>query len=304
MAACSIEIRLRRSSREYAEGEVISGDVVIRSNGSGAIQHSGIFLTLDGMVNINLSNKNVGVFEAFYNSAKPIQLINYTLELSKPGKFAANPTEIPFEIPLRAKSSIKNLYETYHGVFINIMYLIKVDMKRSFLNKDVSKQVEVNIVMSPQSNLAEKCESKPREFKITPDTLTNVKDKSTIPYFDISGHIESTICSLQKSLDGYLIINQCDVPIKSIELQLLRVETCGCAEGYSKDLTEIQNVQIGDSDVLRGIKVPIYMIFPRLFTCPTLVTTNFKIEFEFNLVIVFEDDKLINENFPLKLTRF
>jgi hypothetical protein len=89
------------------------------------------------------------------------------------------------------------------------------------------------------------------------------------------------------------------VPIKSIELQLVRVETCGCAEGYSKDctflifffgefydeleinlitkVTEIQNVQIGEGDVLRGIQIPIYMIFPRLFTCPTLLTTNFKI---------------------------
>ncbi len=55
------------------------------------------------------------------------------------------------------------------------------------------------------------------------------------------------------------------------------METCGCAEGYSKDLTEIQNVQIGEGDVPRGISIPIYMIFPRLFTCPTICTTNFKI---------------------------
>lgn len=26
-----------------------------------------------------------------------------------------------------------------------------------------------------------------------------------------------------------------EVPIKSIELQLVRVETCGCAEGYARD---------------------------------------------------------------------
>ncbi len=48
----------------------MAGDIVINSNGSGPLQHNGILLTLDGMVNINLSSKNVGVFEAFYNSAK------------------------------------------------------------------------------------------------------------------------------------------------------------------------------------------------------------------------------------------
>jgi hypothetical protein len=74
MSNCSIEIRLKRASKEYAEGEVVSGDVII--TGSQLIQHSGVTLTLDGMVNINLSTKNVGVFEAFYNSTKVNILFN------------------------------------------------------------------------------------------------------------------------------------------------------------------------------------------------------------------------------------
>ena len=56
--------------------DVIAGDIIINSNGSGPVQHNGIYLTLEGMVNINLSTKNVGVFEAFYNSAKVIFLFS------------------------------------------------------------------------------------------------------------------------------------------------------------------------------------------------------------------------------------
>lgn len=41
--------------------------------------------------------------------------------------------------------------------------------------------------------------------------------------------------------------------------------------------TEIQNIQIGEGEVCHGINIPIYMLFPRLFTCPTLPTNNFKI---------------------------
>jgi len=41
--------------------------------------------------------------------------------------------------------------------------------------------------------------------------------------------------------------------------------------------TEIQNIQVADGDVCRKLPIPIYMIFPRLFTCPTLATSNFKI---------------------------
>jgi hypothetical protein len=98
----------------------VSGDIIIAGVGNAPIQHNGIYLTLDGTVNINLSTKNVGVFEAFYNSAKPIQMINYSLEVSKPGKLTSNRTEIPFQIPLKVKQVIRHLYETYHGVFINI----------------------------------------------------------------------------------------------------------------------------------------------------------------------------------------
>jgi len=87
MTSCMIDIRLKRVSKEYSEGEIISGDIIVSSNSSSPIQHNGIFLILNGMVNINLSTKNVGVFEAFYNSTKPIQLIDYSLEISKAGKF-------------------------------------------------------------------------------------------------------------------------------------------------------------------------------------------------------------------------
>jgi len=46
---------------------------------------------------------------------------------------------------------------------------------------------------------------------------------------------------------------------------------------YKFTATEIQNIQIADGDVCRGVSIPIYMVFPRLFTCPTLSTNNFKV---------------------------
>ena len=77
--------------------------------------------------------------------------------------------------------------------------------------------------------------------------------------------------------------------------------------------TEIQNIQIGDGDVARNISIPIWMLFPRTFTCPTLLTTNFKIgmsmkdetkdglflvflEFEISIVLVFNDDRMVSES--------
>lgn len=297
--ATVLDIRLKKVNKIYRQGELLTGLVVVNSKDS--CQHQGITLSVDGSVSLQLSAKSVGLFEAFYNSLKPIQLLSYTLEVAKPGKLPAGKTEIPFEVPLKPKSTMnKQLYETYHGVFVNIQYLVKVDMKRSLLNKDLTKQVEFIVEYSEQK---EKAAVKPVNFSITPETLQNVKEKANVPKFKIKGKLDSSSCCLTKPFTGELIVESSETAIKSIELQLVRVETCGCAEGYAKDATEIQNIQIADGDVCRNIVIPIHMVFPRLFTCPTLATNNFKIEFEVNIVVVFQDDRLVTENFPVKLTR-
>lgn len=48
--------------------EVVSGVIVMMCKE--AMQHHGIFLSMEGLVNLQLSSKSVGVFEAFYNSVK------------------------------------------------------------------------------------------------------------------------------------------------------------------------------------------------------------------------------------------
>ena len=69
---------------ELLQQEIVKGVVVVQSKGD--LTHNGIMLFMEGSVNLQLSAKSVGVFEAFYNSLKPIQLVNYTVEIAKPGK--------------------------------------------------------------------------------------------------------------------------------------------------------------------------------------------------------------------------
>ena len=294
----TLDVRLKRASKVYREGELIRGAVVITSKGD--ISHNGLSLTVEGSVNLQLSAKSVGVFEAFYNSLKPIQLINYTLELVKPGKFPNGTTEVPFELPLKGKGG-KQLYETYHGVFVSIMYSMRCDMKRSLLNRDIQKVVE--FIIECKSNSIPEDGEKRVDFTVNRESLQNVKNRSNVPDFLVTGYLDTANCIITKPFTGELTVAHSSAPIRSIELQLVRVETCGCAEGFSRDATEIQNIQIGEGDLCRNAPIPIYMIFPRLFTCPTLNTSNFKIEFEVNIIVVFQDDHLVTENFPIKLLR-
>ncbi|KAB0401212.1 hypothetical protein E2I00_018560 [Balaenoptera physalus] len=243
--------------------------------------------------------------QTFNRSREPIQIINSTIEMVKPGKFPSGKTEIPFEFPLHVKGN-RVLYETYHGVFVNIQYTLRCDMRRSLLAKDLTKTCEFIVHSAPQKG---KLTPSPVDFTVTPETLQNVKERALLPKFLIRGHLNSTNCVITQPLTGELVVESSEAAIKSIELQLPLATSSPldskkrCAEGYARDATEIQNIQIADGDVCRGLSVPIYMVFPRLFTCPTLETTNFKVEFEVNIVVLLHPEHLITENFPLKLCR-
>lgn len=225
----TLDLKLKKADKVYYEGENITGIIQIVANSD--FKHDGITLTMEGAVNLQLSSKNVGIFEAFYNSVKPIQLVNCVVEVTPPGKIPAGATNIPFELPLRPKQN-RTLYETYHGVFVNISYMLRCEMKRNFLAKDIIKSQQFMV----QYKDALKAVKKHVKFSISPESLQNAKDKANIPRFLVNGFLDSTVCCLTKPFTGEIVVDRCDVPIKSVELQLVRVETCGCAEGYAKDL--------------------------------------------------------------------
>ena len=67
--------------------------------------------------------------------------------------------------------------------------------------------------------------------------------------------------------------------------------------------SEIQNLQIGDGDVNKDIEIPLFMIFPRVFCCPTLINKDAEIKFEMNVIVVLTNGMIILENFPVNLYR-
>lgn len=120
---------------------------------------------------------------------------------------------------------------------------------------------------------------RPTLFEITPNCLS-ANQHDIIPSFLITGQLDSSTFLITEPITGEFMVKQCDAIIRSAELQLVRVETCGRSAGdrdYSCDRTEVQNIQIGDGDLLRNAPIQIHMILPRLFICPTLITSDFKI---------------------------
>jgi hypothetical protein len=226
----------------------------------------------------------------------------------------------------QANKKSHKLYATYHGQYLSVKYRINAEMKMGFFSRDAKKTTEF-IVYNPgqgfqmkhveleqaislldkgksDANTTNVLQQFRKDFDMQPSKLQNVRKSliGIVPDYHIVGHLTTVDCNIGRPFTGELRVLRTAVNIKSIELQLVRVESCAVADGTMiREPTEIQNLQLADGNVSTDFTIPIFMIFPRLFTCPTLITPDCRVEFEVNLIILFTDGHQITENVPLRL---
>ena len=63
----------------------------------------------------------------------------------------------------------------------------------------------------------------PQKFMISNDSLDDTTTQ-TIPKFKFEGEIASINCNFMEPFDGYVIKRHSELQIKSLEIQLVRVE--------------------------------------------------------------------------------
>mmetsp|Transcript_14091 Transcript_14091/g.15543 ORF Transcript_14091/g.15543 Transcript_14091/m.15543 type:complete len:307 (+) Transcript_14091:55-975(+) len=294
----AVYINIFKHNKIFYPGDTIKGELTFVDIGHN-MSHNGITMVAEGYLAAQLGAKTVGVLETFYTHNGPLKLLYHDKKVAEAGKIQES-TSIGFEIPLKAYSSENPLFETYHGVYISVSYEIRVDVAKTMLGKSL-RASERFIVQTPgrvQNALSMK---NPVDFVITPDSVGGAK--VTQKKFRVSGHFDTDYCLLDEAFTGYIIVEEKDSPIKSLELQLVRVEELSYQEGSLIEPTEVQNLQIVDGDIDPGVEVPLYMVFPRLFTSPTLDHKYFKINFEVNIIIVFADRVIVTKNFPLTAVR-
>jgi len=223
----SLEIKLENSVKVYHKGDIIKGTILIDSKS--VLSHQGVTLTLEGNAILSLSSKNVGRIEAMYSNSKPVPIIFLTDDLLKTGKFQEGITELPFKLTLESSNE---LYETYHGVNIQIQYVLKCLVKRPLLNKDLTTTCEILIEKKDEKDPAIK---KPMTFNISPHSIENLKSGTLVPDFSVKGNLDSCICCITQPFTGEIVIEKSEMSIRSIEIQLIRVETVGSSEYHAKN---------------------------------------------------------------------
>ena len=151
--------------------------------------------------------------------------------------FPQDPLQFGFKLE---STTSNNLVDSYVGVDFSIVFKVNVTLKR----KDQAKPIEASAkfdcrVPGGGVDPATGRTNKPQDFSITPEALpADPKQAGKVPRFNFTGQIASVNCCFDEPFDGYLILKESEIKIKSIEIQLVRVETF---EGKT-NATEIQNI--------------------------------------------------------------
>jgi len=266
----AIELKLSRTNRIYHPSEIIGGIVVITT--STAISHQGIRVNVNGCVNLQLSSGTIGVIESLYSSIKPVPILNTIVDIWPAGKLNPGRTEIPFSVPLDMPvgGDPDGFYETYHGSNISIQYLITADIVRGYLHKALSATLEFIIESGKGKLYKGPVPPESVNFYITQDTQCHqLLPSLQSGGFRVTGRV-ATQCSLTDPVIGEVTVEKSDVPIHSIDIHLLRIESIVVGEKTAVQTTGFQTTQVADGDVCRGMSLPIYIILARLLTCPSL----------------------------------
>ena len=254
-------------------------------------------------------------YYSFYNTREtpvkkktfPFYKKNYTIVSDSYSSVGGN-NNTRFKFPLNSDScegSFSYLYESYKGAKVSVTYEIYAEALSN--GKQFISNKKTIIVMVPGQGISPQFGRKRMsyQFTLTPENIESIKiDKNAMPKFLIECYLENINCCIDKPFNGFCTIKECSTEIKSIELQFLRNEKILNPEFQTNaETSEIQNLQIGDGDVIRNLEIPVFMIFPRNFCCANLKTKDVELSFEMNLIIVLVNGVIIMENYPVNLWR-
>jgi len=102
--------------------------------------------------------------------------------------------------------------------------------------------------------------------------------------FTIEGCLDTRAWFIEQPLTGWIEVGASPVPIpvpiSSIDLELCQMEGCTSSEGHVVSKTStVQFTQIAEGNVSLGLKIPIYVVIPRLYSCPSLQARTTSISF-------------------------
>ena len=302
--AFSLEIRFDKAGAVFFAGDTVTGVVAVACASS--TSHNGVTMVIDGTLSLQHSARAGGAFEALAPLVNPVNMLSLSIVLVPKGTLPSGETEIPFSFVISPTTPGVPLYETYLGVHMGCSYTAIATAAFTFRSVN-SPKAQLNVSCPGQSHPTPQqlADDRGLDFSLSSNNVKVRRLQGTsVPKFDIVGRIDRYYNDIDTPMSGFINVVACDTPISSLEIQLVRAEYAGTNDANAvKDATEVQNIQVGDGDVLRNFVIPLHMMFPHWFTCPAILTPHLRVEFEVNMVVVLEGCNQVMTNIPLRLYR-
>jgi len=187
-----LEIAFDRPSRTYHPGEKVTGKLIVNSNGI-SLRHDGLVAELEGLVTLQFEDVKGATWAGGVTRTVPI--IEEKRTLCTSGRLPAGATQLPFSFDLRPTVNPANnpeftaeLFETYHGVKIDVEYNVKSEIKRSLLSGgSIAQTAEVYVEFGGGGGKVDKetARRRPSEFAIVPERVRTADPGKRIPKFKI-----------------------------------------------------------------------------------------------------------------------
>ena len=297
-----VTLSLDSLNKVYYAGDYIQGSVLIINKSKSTMKFD-LLVKVVGYYTLRNTKENPPKMKGvqFYKKSFKVLSEQYST-------IGAN-NSYRFKYPLTSdgcEQNLSSLYESYHGVSVSVGY--EISAQAVSLGKEFESKKQKILVLVPGQGINSKFGRKrvSYQFKLNPKNIESIKltDQNLMPKFEIECFLENINCCVDKPFNGFCNIKECSTQIKSLELQFLRNEKILNKEFEGiAEVSEIQNLQIGDGDVIRNLEIPVFMTFPRGFCCANLETQDVCISFEMNLIIVLVNGVVIMENYPVNLWR-
>lgn len=290
-------------------GFPIKGSVIVHCPSE--TSYNSISLTINGQVLLR-DTSGRSSFDPL--KLEPITFYNVVVPIATSGKLPPGRNPLPFEVELPRAG----VFESYMGMYIDVRYTASVELKRGALHRNVNHVANFSVINPGQAYDASNVHGPPIEFDFSPPEAS--KDGKV---FRLRGRIDASRMDCSAPLTGWVEVISTPIPIRFIKLQLIRVEEAVMSgektgkDRSAREATEIQSVFVAQGDVVRAInadaandskpsptRIPLFTIFPRNFTAPTLLTATYRVEYELNLEVTFVDTPIkVTQNLPIRLWR-
>lgn len=289
-----IDVYLESHDSKYVAEDVVRGEVVVCVEREDApFEHHGVVLNACGTAQMRVSDRSVSIIESLFISVDPVTILDVNAVLAPPGRLGVGKHAFAFAFTLRAARG-REVYETFHGQNTQIVYAIDAEIVRPILRGGSLSTGMCEFLVETKAD-DDACEARAcasaAAFEITEDQqdLGPAPGALATEGFLIRGVLDRTSWFLEEAITGSITVVRSAAPLKAIEIELCRVEGCSTTEGQvMTETSPVQFTQVVDGDCVRGGEIPIHVVIPRLFTCPSVQASSFSIAFMLRVLCIFE----------------